>query len=293
VATDTDGNVVVTGFSYNGDSNDDYLTIKYSAAGVRLWTNIYNGTGNWVDHANAIAVDSNGNVFVTGESWNGIRYDYLTIVYSSSGVPLWTRRYNDEQGNAGSGNAIKVDATGNVIVTGDGCVTIKYSGAGVALWTNRVGLASGLALAVDGSGNVFVTGTVSDPPFGVDYLTVAYSATGMPLWTNIYDGPANGDDRPAAVAVDSSGNVFVTGYSYGVGTSEDWATIKYSIPPLQPIPLNYQAIGSQLVLSWTNAAFSLQTAPAAQGTYTNIHGATSPWTNGFSNAQGYFRLKAN
>ena len=48
-------------------TNHDYLTIKYSNTGVALWTNRYNGPGNGADGAHAVAVDSSGNVFVTGD----------------------------------------------------------------------------------------------------------------------------------------------------------------------------------------------------------------------------------
>jgi len=63
---------------------------KYSSAGVPLWTNRYSGPANGSDRAYAVAVDGSGNVFVTGESWNGSSYDYVTIKYSSAGVPLLT-----------------------------------------------------------------------------------------------------------------------------------------------------------------------------------------------------------
>ena len=124
------------------------------------------------------------------------------------------------------------DAAGNVIVagtttdnqTGGGSdmLVIKYSGAGVPLWTNRYNergiLAPGLgAVAVDASGNVFVTGTSVGSGGNPDYATIAYSGAGVPLWTNRYNGPGNDWDIATAVAVDASGNVFVTGYSYGSG----------------------------------------------------------------------------
>ena len=67
---------------------------------------------------------------------------------------------------------------------------------------------------MDSSGNVFVTG-ISEVSSGLccDYATVAYSNAGVPLWTRRYNGPANSEDIPNAITVDSVGNVFVTGES--------------------------------------------------------------------------------
>src|SRR5439155_318390 len=60
----------------------------HAQGGVPIWTNRYDGPGNHSDNPTAIAMDSVGNVFVTGNSWNGTDHDYATIAYSNSGVPL-------------------------------------------------------------------------------------------------------------------------------------------------------------------------------------------------------------
>ncbi|MER3524535.1 MAG: hypothetical protein C4326_10845, partial [Ignavibacteria bacterium] len=66
------------------------------------------------------------------------------------------------------------------------------------------------AIAVDGVGNVYVTGhSSSTSPFGTDYYTVKYAPTGVELWSTRYDGGV--DDIATAIAVDASGNVYVTG----------------------------------------------------------------------------------
>ena len=234
MAVDGSGNVFVTG-STSSDSIlsastfGDWITVGYSNAGILLWTNRYNGRGNGSDGAAAVTVDANGNVIVTGTS-NG---DYLTIAYSGAGVPLWTNRY---YGATAAG--IAVDANGNVFVTGNAggdYLTIACSAAGVLLWTNRYNGTGGgndfpTAVVVDGSGNVLVTGRSIGTPWGTfDYLTIKYSGDGVPLWTNRYDiGGPFGHDYANCMAVDASGNVYVSGSSFGGGTLDDFLTIAYS-----------------------------------------------------------------
>src|SRR5439155_9006579 len=104
----------------------DYATIAYSSAGVPLWTNRYNGPGNGEDYASAIALDSSGNVFVTGSSLGSEGFnDSATLAYSNSGMPLWTNRSSGGLGLA----KMAVDRNGNVFVTRGArdYVTIKYS----------------------------------------------------------------------------------------------------------------------------------------------------------------------
>jgi hypothetical protein len=243
VAVDGSDNVIVTGLSYNG-TNDDYATIKYSSAGAPLWTNRYNGPRNDDDVAYAVAVDGNNDVIVTGYSWSINSRDYATIKYSSAGVPLWTNRYDGPGNGFDYAYAVAVDGSNNVIVTGsspgsggsDDYATIKYSSAGVPLWTNRYdgpgnSTDDALALAVDRSGNVIVTGYSYGSGSSWDYATIKYSSAGIPLWTNRYNGPGNGLDEARALTVDRSGNVIVTGISTGSGGNYDFATVKYICVP--------------------------------------------------------------
>src|SRR6185503_5865056 len=191
-----------------------------SNAGVPLWTNLYNGPANSDDFVTAIAVDSGGNVFVTGNSESiSTGRDYATIKYSNAGVPLWTNRYDRVGALADHARAIAVDNLGNVFVTGDSVPpfsdgempTIKYSSAGVPSWTNRYVGGAGLAMVVDAAGSVFVAGVGGG---NHSYATFKYSNAGAALWTRLYKGPANYEDTARAIAVDSSGNVFVTGGSF-------------------------------------------------------------------------------
>ena len=62
----------------------------------------------------------------------------------------------------------------------------------------------------------------------------------------------------------------------------------YEFPLVPTLGLN--RVGQQIVLSWTNAAFVLQSGTNVMGTFTNIPGASSPYTNTISGSQRFFRL---
>ncbi len=62
IAVDASGNVYVAGSSYSSGINVDYATIKYSSAGVPLWTNRYSGPANGEDYSYGVAADSSNNV---------------------------------------------------------------------------------------------------------------------------------------------------------------------------------------------------------------------------------------
>ena len=229
VMVDSGNDVVVTGYSTGSSSVYDYVTIKYSSAGVPLWTNRYDGPVSNDDQPTAVAVDGHDDVIITGSSFGGRHFDYLTIKYSRAGVPLWTNRYSGNGNNKAT--AVAVDANNDVLVTGSAWgnyadyATIKYSGDGVPLWTNRYSGPGGgndysRAVAVDGSNNVIVTG-------GPAYATIKYSSAGQPLWTNRYTRTGSSDDEAYALAVDGRNNVIVTGCSWSSST-DDYVTIKYS-----------------------------------------------------------------
>ncbi|HXJ57071.1 MAG TPA: SBBP repeat-containing protein, partial [Verrucomicrobiae bacterium] len=247
IAVDGNGNVIVAGQSVGSGSifekNADFATIKYSGGGVPLWTNRYNGPAKSGDLARVVAVDTNGNVLVSGISDTGFgtNYDFATIKYSSAGVPLWTNRYHGPGSGFDYPYALATDTGGNAIVTGGSAgingdydyVTIKYSSAGARLWTNRYdgpghSSDSASAVAADADGNVFVTGS-SGFPTNVDSVTIKYSSAGIPLWTNRYDSP-DLNNAATALAVDSTGNAFVAVSSTDI-TNNSYvrsATIKYS-----------------------------------------------------------------
>jgi uncharacterized delta-60 repeat protein len=244
LAVDGSGNVCVTGYSYGSDTNYDYATIKYEPNGNQLWAARYNNSlANSSDKAWALTVDNSGNVYVTGESTgSGTGLDYATIKYDPNGNQLWAARYNNWASSSDKARALTVDNSGNVYVTGESYgsgtnydyATVKYDPNGNQLWAisynNSPANSSdkALALTVDNSGNVYVTGESTGSGTGLDYATIKYDPNGNQLWVARYNGPiGNGDDKPYSLAIDGSGNIYVTGSSISSGTNYDFATIKY------------------------------------------------------------------
>lgn len=242
IFVDPAGNVHVAGTSTGTGSGTDFTIIKYNSTGSVLWTARYNGPGNGEDNAYLVKVDNNGNVYAAGSSTGvGTGLDYAVVKYSSAGVQQWIAIYN------GPGNAVdevyslQVDNSGNVYVTGysnggasmDDICTIKYNSSGVGQWVKRYnGTANnddyGNSVVIDNSGNIYVTCSVTQAGSDLDYLTIKYDPSGNQQWTAFYDGPAGSEDFPSSNAIDAAGNIYVTGYSVGVGTERDYCTIKYN-----------------------------------------------------------------
>ena len=84
-----------------------------------------------------------------------------------------------------------------------------------------------ISITLDDSGNVYVTGNQNNGQ-DIDYATLKYNSAGVEKWVARYNGPANSSDYAVSITADNSGNVFVTGQSYGIGTHVDYATIKYN-----------------------------------------------------------------
>lgn len=239
IAVDASGNVYVTGASFESDTGFDYATIKYDSSGQQQWVARYNGPANSDDEAYGIAVDSSGNVYVTGYSaGSGTSNDYATVKYDSFGQQRWVARYDGPTSADDYANAIAIDASGNVYVTGFSdnsgfdYATVKYDNSGEQQWVARYnGPANdddeAGALTVDALGNVYVTGYSVGSGTQEDYATIKYDAAGTEEWVARYNGQANLNDDARAVAVDSSGNVYVAGWSVGSGSGYDYATVKY------------------------------------------------------------------
>ena len=256
IAVDLSGNVYVTGASIGVAGYYGFATVKYNSAGQRQWVARYIAEAAGDDFAFAIAVDSDGSVYVTGESFSSPTDAVMvTVKYNSAGRQQWVAR-NDQPG-IGAGHAIAIGVAGSVYVTGfnngagtNDYVTLAYDSAGQQQWIARYdgpGQDSDIAeaIALDQSGNVYVTGFSVGSAGDYDYATIKYDSAGQQQWVARYDGPGNSWDLAVDIAVDQSGNVFVTGESIGTALPDyDYATIKYDSAGQQQWVARYNGPGN-------------------------------------------------
>jgi hypothetical protein len=249
-AIDSSGNVVVTGYSWNG-TNADYSTAKYATAdGALVWEKRYNGSGNLADSATAVAVDGSGNVVVTGSSYNGgaSGADYYTAKYAAAdGTLLWEKRYNGPAKLNDIAEAVRVDGNGNVVVTGRSASRRLVSGE-----------------------------------FINDYYTSKYAAAdGALLWEKRYNGPANRDDYPSSLALGPNGMVVVTGSSAGTGSSPpyvgyyDYATVVYR-EGLPPVAIDLTPTGVRFRFTVIpGRSYNIERAPTVTGLWSTLNTQTA------------------
>ena len=245
VATDSSGNVYVTGVTFGGlDCNtsagaNDLFVVKYNASGTKQWTKQLGSASS--DFANGVATDSSENVYVAGATYGGLdnntsagNSDLFVVKYNSSGTKQWTKQLGTAEYDEARGVAI--DLSGNVYVVGGtkgnlkgnsnsgrtDLFVVKYNSSGTRQWTKLLGtsdtdLANGVA--TDSSGNVYVAGVTYKHLDGntsagkADLFVVKYNSSGTKQWTKQLGTSSR--DHARGVATDSSGNVYVTGDTYG------------------------------------------------------------------------------
>ena len=219
---------------------------KLNSSGSLTWNTFLGGSGT--DNGYAIAVDGSGNVNVAGDStatWGAtvVRAytagtDGFVAKLNSSGTKTW----GTFLGGSGtdSARAIAVDSSGNIYVAGYSTATwgtpvqafssgtdafaAEVNSSGSLTWNTFLGGAGtdqAYAIDLDSSNNVYVAGdstaTWGTPVRAYSSGTEAFVAklnnSGTLLWNTFLGG--SGADDGYAIAVDSSGNVYVAGDSAG------------------------------------------------------------------------------
>src|SRR5258706_15640264 len=141
------------------------VNVTYSQVNQE-WVQRYSTSGNNDETVNNMYVDAQGNIYLTGSQGGPGLYSTqaVTLKYNSQGAQQWIQNYVPPANYGASCNAIHVDASGNVYVTGTLYVyggawemlVIKYSPSGAQLWANSLyygnNTTQGFDLITDNSG---------------------------------------------------------------------------------------------------------------------------------------------
>lgn len=200
VAIDSSDNIYITGTSQGANlfgknvtsgTTDDIFVAKLNSSGVVQWVYTAGGTGR--DRGRKIALDSAGNIYVTGYYWSTVdfgggnvtsngNWDAFLLKLNSSGTFQWVKSYGSNSGND-LGRDVAIDSNDNIYMLGNYRGTVDFGG-----------------------GNESVTG---DSPGNPDIFLVKFNSSGVFQW--VYTAGGSGQDDSRALSLDSSGNPYITG----------------------------------------------------------------------------------
>jgi hypothetical protein len=194
--------IYVTGAATDNNHNGSFALFKYNDQGAEQWVQL-DGAGEGLDHPTDMAIDSAGNIYVTGYAQGGINpqtnqteNDYLTLKYTPAGALARFWMYGSNGDRSDVSTAIGIDGHNRVFVTGYSqnvnsdaydAFTGRLDPLGGFTWTRRfIGTANRTCaarrIAVSNDNSVYVVGTQISAEQQADFQISKYRWDGAVLW---------------------------------------------------------------------------------------------------------------
>lgn len=225
VGVDAAGNVYAAGTFFIGGIYN-VLIAKYNSSGTLQWQRSLAGAS--YDEAYGIVVDSSGNAHIVGYTYAATS-ELLVAKYNTSGTLLWQRTIGGASSELGHG--ITLDASGNVYICGytysagtgnSDALIAKFDSSGTIQWQRALGTINGdnaQAICVDGSGSIYICGYTYVSGIGFDLLMAKITNAGALIYERALGG--SNDDKGRAIALDSSGNIYIAGITTSIGGGDN------------------------------------------------------------------------
>lgn len=226
----------------SGYSGDSIIFIKFSSLGKMEWSQHYYCISTNLVVPLFSKTDHQSNVIINGYYQLAGQSNFVTLKYNDKGNLLWDRIFDSPLGTLDIANAINIDDSSNIFITGrtftnfyNDLFVLKYSSNGDTLWlrTYDNGFSQddeGKSITCDIFGNVYVTGDTQSPTTSNDFLTIKYDAKGELIWKKTYTIPSitSGQDFGISINLDRNSNVFVSGSCYFQTGRYGITSLKYS-----------------------------------------------------------------
>lgn len=239
ITLDVSGNVYVSGASYNGSGNTDYLVLKYNSSGTQQWASTWDYTG--ADDGGYKIALSGTNVNVTGAVTTTTPGTYkmstIKLAQASGSITATNTSTAVTTSSVEAVTDMALDGSGNVIIVGS-----QYTGGQHDFYVQKLNASTlssvfiytwdggaslddyAKAVTTDASGNVFVAGFSSTSSLGRELTLIKLNNSGTHQWTQT--SGFSGDDEAADLVTDANGDVYVTGFK--TNSTKDYYTAKYS-----------------------------------------------------------------
>ncbi|MBN1801129.1 MAG: SBBP repeat-containing protein [Candidatus Lokiarchaeota archaeon] len=221
IIIDSSNNVYVTGETSSfGALGSDMFVVKFNSLGEYQWHATFPGINSEV--GNDIALDSSGNIYITGYSRNSSDYyDICVVSFDASGTCRWNQTWgisNNEQGRAialdDSNNLYIVGLTNNSIDGDFNAFLVSFDSTGTYFWNDTWDSTyddSATDVALGKDNNIYVLGaTVDEIGTDIDVLLLCYDSETNYKWNATWGGPRQ--EMGMAMIQDSSGSFYITGF---------------------------------------------------------------------------------
>ncbi|MFX0134867.1 MAG: kelch repeat-containing protein [Candidatus Hodarchaeota archaeon] len=232
VATNGSEYVYITGYvNWIGPENMDVVVAAYNESGDLEWLETWGGSGQ--EAGRDIAVDSLGNIYVTGVTTSyGVENGALLLLkYNSTGDLQWNQTWDSSYGESGCG--IDIDkTTGEIYVVGSvshelsdnsSAILLKYDSDKNKIWERIWDSGSnetGEGVKVDSNGDICITGNIYAQTNERDLFLAKYNNLGDQIWNSTLDFYF--DLLPWDIDIDDDDNIYIAGSARLFSYSTVW-----------------------------------------------------------------------